>query len=391
MITFSEALDIVLRSARPLGTEPVAVADALQRVLAENLVSDIDMPPFNKSAMDGYACRRADLGDPMAVVETIPAGVVPQHPVEPRQCAKIMTGAQVPDGADCVFMVEYSEELDGGRVRFNGKSTKDNICIQGEDVRTGDAVLAKGQLIAAQHIALLAAVGCAQPLVSCRPSVGIIATGSELVCPSDTPTAGKIRDTNSSQLAAQAATMGLQPTVFGIAEDTEETLSAMIAQAQEACDVLLLSGGVSMGDFDLVPGVLRERGFELRFDRVAVKPGKPTTFGIAPTCVCFGLPGNPVSTFAIFEVVVKPFLYKMMGHDYRPPVVEMPLGVAISRRKTGRTAWIPVRRTEAGVVVPVEYHGSAHSQSLCRADGLIAVPHDVAEIPEGETVRVRQI
>ena len=391
MIAFSEALEIVLQSARPLGTERVPLADALQRVLAQDLVSDVDMPPFKKSAMDGYACRREDLAQPMTVVETIPAGVLPQQRIGPNQCAKIMTGAMVPEGADCVYMVEFSDDLDAGRVRFTGTNTRDNICLQGEDVCTGDIVLSAGQLIAPQHIALLAAAGCTQPLVSRRPNVGVIATGSELVEPSRTPAAGKIRDTNSSQLAAQVTAMGLQPTIFGIAEDTEERLTAMIAQAQEASDVLLLSGGVSMGDFDLVPGVLRTCGFELRFDRVAVKPGKPTTFGVAPTCVCFGLPGNPVSTFAILEVVVKPFLYKMMGHDYRPPVVDMPLGVAIRRRKTDRTAWMPVRRTELGVVLPVEYHGSAHSQSLCQADGLISVPHGVAEIPEGEIVRVRQI
>ena len=391
MIPFADALDIVLRSARPLGAERVALASALQRVLAEDIVSDVDMPPFNKSAMDGYACRKADLTVPMAVVETIPAGVVPQSPVGPEECAKIMTGAQVPKGADCVFMVEFSEQLDAGRVRFTGESTRDNICIQGEDVRRGDTVLHSGQLIAAQHIALLAAVGCSRPLVSRLPEVGVIATGSELVEPAGTPGAGKIRDTNSSQLAAQAASMGLRPTVYGIAADTEEVLDAMIGRAEEACDVLLLSGGVSMGDFDLVPGALRKRGFELQFDRVAVKPGKPTTFGIAPTCVCFGLPGNPVSTFAIFEVFVKPFLYRMMGHDYHPPVVDMPLGVAIARKKTKRTTWMPVRRTQSGVVLPVEYHGSAHSQSLCQADGLIALPHGVAEIPEGEVVRVRQI
>jgi molybdopterin molybdotransferase len=309
MIPFEEALRTVLDSARRLDTERVDITLSINRILAEDAKSDMDMPPFNKSAMDGYACRKADLANELEVVETIPAGYTPTKSIEANQCAKIMTGASVPQGADCVVMVEFTENPTDSSIRFVGETTDDNICLRGEDIKAGEVVLSKGTCIRPQHIAVLASVGCAQPVVSKRPRVGILATGDELVQPTSMPGPSQIRNSNSFQLTAQAESMGTVAKNYGIAKDTDKAIDKMFKEAVEENDVVLVSGGVSMGDFDLVPGIFKQNNINLLFEKVATKPGKPTVFGVAENIYCFGLPGNPVSTFVLFELLVKPFLY----------------------------------------------------------------------------------
>jgi len=391
MIPFEEALAIVLGAARPVEAETVGVLSALGRVLAQDVASDIDMPPFDKSAMDGYACRRADLGEELAVIETIAAGAPPAKPVRQAQCSKIMTGERVPEGADCVVMVEYTESSAEGKVRFTGEKTADNICRKGEDIRAGDLVLRKGEVITPAHVAVLATVGCVRPEVARRVQIGIITTGDEIVDPEETPRTSQIRNSNGYQLHAQVELMGGVPRYYGVAADTEESLDAALGPALSECDIVMLSGGVSMGDFDLVPGVLKASGVELLFEKIAVKPGKPTVFGTSEKALVFGLPGNPVSTFIQFETLVKPLVYRMMGHEFSPTSISMPLGEAVTRRNTARMSWLPVVFTDASSAVCVEYHGSAHSGAICTADGLLAVPIGVSEIEKGTIVRVRQL
>jgi len=391
MLAFEEALRMVLSSARGLAGERVGIDHAANRVLAEDVKSDMDIPPFNKSAMDGYACRRADLGHELQVVETIPAGAIPAQSVGPNQCAKIMTGSVVPEGADCVVMKEFVETLTQDSIRFAGQRTADNICYKGEDVRAGQVVLSKGTLLKPHHIAVLASVGRTRPLVSKRPSVGIIATGSELVDPASRPEASQIRNSNSVQLAAQAEAMGVPATDYGIAEDTEAAIDAMFKKAAGQNDVVIISGGVSVGDFDLVPGILKQNNIELLFESIAVKPGKPSVFGVSDSVYVFGLPGNPMSTFVQFEVLIKPFLYKLMGRDYKCPDIRLPLAEPIERRRTERRVWFPVAITEAGAIRLIEYHGSAHISSLSHADGLISVDPGVARLEKGTLVQVRLI
>jgi len=391
VISFEKALDIVLSSARPVGTERVDLTDAANRVLADDVKADMDMPPFNKSAMDGYACRRADLAATLTVVETIPAGFTPTKQIGPDQCAKIMTGGVVPQGANCVVMKEYVETPADSTIRFVGKETADNICRRGEDIKVGDIVLYKGTLLKPQHIAVLASIGYTRPKVSKIPKVGIVATGSELVDPASKPQPSQIRNSNSAQLAAQARSLGADVTDYGIALDTEDGIDDMLKEAIAHNDVVIVSGGVSVGDFDLVPGVLRDNGIKLLFESVAVKPGKPSVFGVSEKVYCFGLPGNPMSTFVQFEILIKPFLYKLMGHDYKYHDVRMPLEATVRRKKTDRKVWFPVVLTAGGAVKLIEYHGSAHISSLNCADGLISVDVGVAEVEKGTNVAVRLI
>ena len=396
MIPFSEALNTVISNIRVLDSERVALAKCAGGVLTKDIVSDVDMPPFDKSAMDGYACRRADLDQPLSVLEVIKAGSVPTRPVGSGECSKIMTGAMVPEGTDCVIMVEYTETADDGSVRFTGKDTRDNICLQGEDVRTGDTILHAGTLVGPQHIAMLAAVGCVEPSVARRPRVGVIATGDELVEPGVKPRPSQIRTTNGVQLCAQIERVGAIPVYCGIVQDTEKDTDRAVKRAIADNDVVLLSGGVSMGDFDFVPGVLRANGIEILFDAVAMKPGKPTVFGVSadqtvPRTYCVGLPGNPVSTFCQFELLVKPLLYGLMGHNYAPLEFMTPLATPFQRKRADREQWMPATLTRDGQAAPCEFHGSAHIAALSTATALLTVPTGVTSLDAGDPIRVRLI
>jgi molybdopterin molybdotransferase len=391
LLPFDKALEIVLGCVRQIGSERVDIARAVNRILAEDVESDIDMPAFDKSTRDGFACRRADLANELTIVESIRAGYVPKKTLGANQCSKIMTGSVVPPGADCVIMKEYVEMPVENTVRFVGKDTADNICKKAEDIKTGDIALRRGTLLQPQHVAVLASIGKTQPMVAKRPRIAVIATGDELVEPASRPRPAQIRNSNSFQLAAHVESTGSVAANYGVARDTTGDIDKIFKKAAERNNVVIFSGGVSVGDFDLVPGILRQNGIDLLFEKIAVKPGKPTVFGTSEKVYCFGLPGNPVSTFVMFEILVKPFLYKLMGHDYRSPNVQMPLGESLKRKKTIRQRWLPVAITETGTVKPVEYHGSAHISSLSGADGLVSMDVGMAEIEKGTIVPVRLI
>jgi molybdopterin molybdotransferase len=391
VLPFDKALETVLKSARQLDTEHIELRCALNRILADDVRSDMNIPPFNKSAMDGFACRRADLSNELTVVETIPAGYAPKKAIETNQCSKIMTGAMVPEGADCVIMKEYVEEAADNTIRFIGEKTSDNICRKAEDIRAGDVVLQKGIKLKPQHIAVLASVGNTQPLVAKRPNVAVIATGSELVDPKSKPSLSQIRNTNSFQLITQIENMGAVATNYGIAGDTANEIDAVFKKALKENDVVLVSGGVSVGDYDFVPGIFKQNNINMLFEKIAIKPGKPTVFGTSGKKYCFGLPGNPVSTFVLFELLTKPFLYKLMGFDYKSLNIQISLDEPLINKKAKKQRWLPVAITEKGTVRPVEYHGSAHINSLCGADGLVSMDVGVAEVKKGMSVNVRLI
>ncbi len=391
MITFEEAYRIVTSHAFPLERESVPLSEAAGRVLATPVKSDMDMPPWNKSAVDGYACHREELGRELTVLETVAAGVMPVRRVDPGTCSRIMTGAVVPDGADYVFMLEETEELQGGKVRFTGRPGNDNIARAGEDIRKGETVLPPGHYISPQHVGVMAAVGATRVTVTRRPAIGVISTGDELVEPEAIPTGAQIRNSNSSQLMAQIAGAGATGRYYGIAPDREEEVTGMIRSALAENDVVLVSGGVSFGDFDLVPRAIHALGLKMHFDQVAMQPGKPLTFCTGERKALFGLPGNPVSVFLQFEIMVKAFLDRMAGVTDEKPVLQMPLATAYSRKRAERLSWIPCIITSSGEAMPVEYHGSAHISALSRAWGVITIPRGQSWIQKGEMVSVRQI
>jgi molybdopterin molybdotransferase len=395
MILFEDALKTLLSRQFSIDNERVTLSDSLGRILAEDIFSDMDMPPFDKSAVDGYACRISDIvgtrhGVSLQLIEIIPAGAIPQKTVETGQCSKIMTGAMVPAGADCVIMVEDTEGAGDNLVRVTGKNTSKNICYRAEDIKCGEPVLQKGLQIGPAHVAVLASTGAVNPLVARLPRVGIISTGDELVEPGVPPGLAQIRNSNAWQLEAQVRAIPAQPNYYGIVPDEGPGLRRVIDLALANNDVVLLTGGVSMGDFDFVPAIMEEAGIEILFKKIAIQPGKPTVFGHRNNTFIFGLPGNPVSSFVIFEMMVKPFLKRMMGCTSLPPDFMLPMGTGYSRRKSDRKSLIPVIIRE-GAVFPVEYHGSAHINAYTVANGIMAIEIGITQVNKGEQVHVRPL
>lgn len=390
MIKLEKAIELAIENAVKFPVEKISLADAPGKVLAEEIVSDTDMPPFNKSAMDGFACRMEDISNTLEVIETIRAGSLPLKKIKQGTCARIMTGAPVPEGADCVVMVEYTEEAGKDKIRFTGEKTLKNICFRGEDMLKGDVLLRKGRIIGAADIAVMASAGYSDVSVSRQPVIGIAATGDELYPPGRELPEGGIRDSNSHQLDAQVGQTGLMTINKGIVKDTPEEISRVLEELGEKTDVILLTGGVSAGDYDLVPEQLEKAGYRKIFHKVAIKPGMPLWFGVKKGKYCFGLPGNPVSTFVQFEYVIKPFLYALMGADFKPVTIEMPLLKELKRKKSDRDSIIPVR-VQKDAVIPVEYHGSAHINALAGAGGFIKISGDREKIAKGERFDVRLI
>lgn len=326
VMTVEQARELVFERVRLLEPEEVSLLDALGRVLAADATSDIDVAPFDNSAMDGFALRAADTAGatasqpvPLDVIAHIGAGDdVAGIVVGPGQAARIMTGAAVPEGADAVVMVEFTAPLEGdggtgSRVAFRHEAAPgDHIRLRGEEVRAGDVVLSAGEVLGPAAIGLLAATGHATVSVRRRPRVAIISTGSELVEVAEKPGPGKIRNSNSYSIAAQVMAAGGIPVRYPIVPDEVAATREAFERAAAECDFIATSGGVSVGDFDYVKPVLEELG-ELAFCKVKMRPGNPQTLGSIRGVPFFGLPGNPTSTYVGFEIFVRPALRMMQG------------------------------------------------------------------------------
>ncbi len=391
MIQFEEALEIITRSANLLASENVRLESCLGRVLAADVYSDMDMPPFDKSAVDGYACRRADLDLELTVLETIPAGKVPSKYVGPGECSKLMTGGMLPEGADMVIMVEDAEVTGLETIRFVAVRSAPNFCLKAEDISLGEKVLYKGTLIRPQEIAILASVGCAAPEVYQQPVIGIISTGDELVEPDEIPVLSQIRNSNAYQLIAQAQLAGCKAKYFGIARDTEEATLQIIQQASLESEIVILTGGISAGDFDFVPSVIQQAGYDIKFRSLAVQPGKPVIFATKEDKYLVALPGNPVSSFVQFEMLVKHLIKLITGNTGQDMPLKIPMGTDYTRKRTTRKAFFPVYITTEGTALPLEYHGSAHIHSYIHAHGIATIEIGKNEICKGTLVNVRLV
>ncbi len=390
MLSFAAAHKTMLAHVRPLPTEEVPLDECAGRVLMTDISSDIDMPPFDKSAMDGYACRRADLPGPLRVLGSIPAGCVTDLVLEPGTCVEIMTGAPLPHEADCVVMVEHVR-TDGDTIVRVQASGADNICRRAEDIATGQVVLRTGTLLGPAEVAVLAGAGATRVPVARRVRVGVLATGSELVTIDQLPSGAHIRDSNSHQLIAQLQTLGADAWRLGIVADEREMILAALATARRECDLVICSGGVSMGNLDLVPELLEASGFDLCFDSVAMQPGRPTVFGDTGDCYCCGLPGNPVSTFVVTELLLRPFIYALAGHAWYPRWHRSVLAVDVERRNARRQSALPVVWRDPLHVEPVAYHGSAHIHAYTAAQGLLILPIGTARLSAGSEIDVRSL
>jgi molybdopterin molybdotransferase len=400
MISVDEALQRVLAAATGRGlltAEPIDLRGAAGRILRETMTADRDLPPFTRSAMDGYALRAADTAGAavtLEVIEEIPAGSEPKHTVGPGQASRVMTGAALPAGADAVQMVEQTATLEGARVRIlSSVAPGEHVRRAGEDLAKGSLLLAEGTLLGAAQIGLLASAGRARVVVSRRPRVAIIPTGDELVGVEQEPGPSRIRESNGHTLEVLVAMAGGEPRLHGIAPDDLDELIRRIGDALRECDVLLLSGGVSMGDYDLVGRALAALGCRPIFDRVAIQPGKPLFFGRSGArgeILVFGLPGNPVSTIVDFLIFARPALRCLMGSQrWLDRTVAARLLDPI-RRKPGRRAYLCAaleEETEDPTVRLIPSTGSADMVALSQANALAIIPEQIGVLEAGVTVR----
>ncbi|MCX6356666.1 MAG: molybdopterin molybdotransferase MoeA, partial [Candidatus Aureabacteria bacterium] len=324
MITIARATRAILNSIKAPTSAVVPLEDALGLVLSKSVSAPNDIPPFTNSAMDGYAVRAADTRaasprTPVAlrVIEDVPAGRVPRRAVMRGNAARIMTGAPLPKGADAVLQVEYAEERRGTVLCRLPVRRGANVRRAGEDIRKGQRALARGAILRPQELGMLAAVGVPHVPVFSRPRVAILATGSELIHPSRTPGPGQIRNCNSYSLIGLVRKYGAVPVDLGIVPDIPSLLRRKLREAA-GCDIIITSGGVSVGTHDLVKRILIEVGGKMKFWQVCMKPGKPLAFGLIRGKPVFGLPGNPVSVIVSFEMFVRPAILSMMGMPAGP-------------------------------------------------------------------------
>jgi molybdenum cofactor synthesis domain-containing protein len=394
MITVDDALDIVLGRVSPLDPETIGLESASGRILAQDIYSDIDLPPFDRARMDGYALRSEDIIDApvrLKLIGEIAAGSEFSGRVERGQAVKIFTGAPVPEGADAVQKVEVTEP-DGEYVLINEAVKKGQfITPRSSEVGSGTLVAERGREIGPPEMAVLASFGYSQVKVGRRPRVAVISTGSELVAVTSKPEGAQIRNSNSYSIASYASRAGAVVDNLGTVEDSTRATLDALAKAAERRDVVITSGGVSMGDYDLVKAALNEMGARIYFDKVIIRPGKPIVFAQFNETYFFCLPGNPVSTSVTFNVFARPALRLLQG-DGSPLLSTLRARLAGAiKDSSSRRSYLPARlfiEDGEAVVESLKWAGSSDLVAFMRANALIVVPEETHEIEGGEMVDV---
>ena len=387
MLSFEEASSILRAAAQPVQrSECVEILDALGRVLSESVSAGLDVPPADNSAMDGYAVRVADIvpGNSLSVSQRIPAGSVPL-PLLPGTAARIFTGAQIPYGADAIVMQERCV-VDGEQVRFALlPQAGENIRRAGEDIREGSLVLAAGTLLRSQELGLLASIGVAQLTVFKRLRVAVFFTGDELRMPGEPLATGQIYNSNRFVLRGLLSEMGCEIVDLGIVRDDLQATRQALRQAAQDADLIITCGGVSVGEEDHVKAAVEAEG-ALESWRVAIKPGRPLAFGRVGETPFVGLPGNPVSSFVTFQMLVRPYVRRMQGWP-ASPAVALPMRADFAWKKsTPVREFLRVRRNETGGLDLFPNQGSGVLTSCTWADGLVENPPETLIAP-GDTVR----
>ena len=392
MIPYEQALKLILNNAKKLPFEKTIIDDSVGRILMENIYSTMEMPPFNKSAMDGYAVKAADLKDsPVTLtnIGLIEAGQLFRRSAKKGHCVKIMTGAALPEGTDTVVMVEDTR-MSGNQVEIRRKGKRgENVCIQGEDMRKGQKLLDKGAILSTSDVALLATTGRRYVKVIRKPKVAVLNTGGEIIPAGGTLRKRQIYNSNGPQFLALLKSDRIDPNFLGIAKDRPDDLMRSIQKGLEY-DVLLISGGVSMGDYDIVPDVLKKLRVRTIFHGVKTKPGRPLLFGKRKNTIVFGVPGNPVSNFFAYHAYIRPALIKMQGsNDFDLKFNEGSLRKSF-KNKPGRRNFVLVKVVKKKMeyhLTPTWAHGSADILALSKADGFMVVDEQTHIVKVGEKVK----
>ena len=398
MIPVAEAVRLVVAQTEPLAAERVGLGEALGRVLAEDVFADTDLPPFDRAQMDGYAVRSDDLRETPArlrVVGEAAAGSGWRGTVQAGEAVRIMTGAPLPAGADSVQQVEVTREEENGNFVLIERATEPGqfYVPRASEIREGARVLEAGEEIGAARMAVLASFGYAEVPVRGRPRVAVLATGTELVPVGEKPGEDQIRDSNSYSLAAYARLAGADVERLPFAGDDPELLRAEIERAAARADLLVLSGGVSMGRYDFTKAALHALGAELFFERVALRPGKPTVFARLPGgALVFGLPGNPVSVSVTFNLFARTALRVMQGASRPEPFEETAVVSRPARGAAERESYLPAAlSTDAEGRLraePLKWGGSSDFVAFARAEALVVVPAGVKLVEPGSVVKV---
>ncbi|CVH77808.1 Molybdopterin molybdenumtransferase [Coriobacteriaceae bacterium CHKCI002] len=402
MISLEEARALVLSHVRPLPVETVPVLEAVGRVAATDLASDIDIAPFAHSAMDGFAVRASELAEAstespveLDVIAEVAAGDVFEGVIGAGQCVRIMTGAPLPADADAVVKYEVVDAVSGdgkpgSRVAFRAPAdARANVREAGEEARAGEVVVGRGEVVGTAGVGFLASCGITEVPTYRRPRVAVIAIGSELVAPTEVPAPGKIRNSNSYALAACAQAAGAVPVVLPIVEDTHEALAAAVRDAAASYDFVVTSGGASNGDFDFIKPVVEELG-QLLMTTVNMRPGKAQTFGLVDGTPVFGLPGNPAAAYVGFEMIVRPALRKMQGFSrFERPVVKARLSTDAKKRDPRRIFLrSTLSKNEAGdyVVTPAKNQSSGLFGPIQRSNCMAILPEGLESRTAGSVV-----
>ena len=402
MISLEEARALVLSHVRLLPVETVPVLEAVGRVAAADLASDIDIAPFAHSAMDGFAVRASELAEAspespveLDVIAEVAAGDVFEGVIGAGQCVRIMTGAPLPADADAVVKYEVVDAVSGdgkpgSRVAFRAPAdARANVREAGEEARAGEVVVGRGEVVGTAGVGFLASCGITEVPTYRRPRVAVIAIGSELVAPTEVPAPGKIRNSNSSALAACAQAAGAVPAVLPIVEDTHEALAAAVRDAAASYDFVVTSGGASNGDFDFIKPVVEELG-QLLMTTVNMRPGKAQTFGLVDGTPVFGLPGNPAAAYVGFEMIVRPALRKMQGFSrFERPVVKARLSTDAKKRDPRRIFLRSTLSKDAAggyVVTPAKNQSSGLFGPIQRSNCMAILPEGLESRTAGSVV-----
>jgi molybdenum cofactor synthesis domain-containing protein len=399
MISIVQAINLIRQKTHPLGTEDIRISDALNRVLAEDIIADSDLPPFDRAQMDGYAVRADDVANIPArlrIVGESAAGAGWHHEMKAGEAVRIMTGAPVPVGADAVQQVELTREVDRNAIVeiLTPVEVGRSIVNRAAEIKAGETVLRAGDDINAAMIATLASFGYSEVKVGQRPRVAVMATGSELVDVDKKPARDQIRDSNNYTIAAYATLAGASVERLPLAGDDTEGLKRQIRAAAERSDVLITSGGVSMGVYDFTKAALKELGAEIYFERVALRPGKPTVFARLGNTLIFGLPGNPVSVAVTFNLFARTALRAMQGA--KEPVLKEETAVLARDLKGSldRESYLPalLRTDDNGTLLaePLKWGGSSDFVAFARATALVNVPAGVT-LEKGQAVKVTRL
>lgn len=398
MIAVEKALKIILRGARLMGTEKALILEAQKRVIAENIYAGRNIPPADNSAMDGYALRSSDTKGAtkknpvrLKIAEEIPAGKIPRRKIGAGEAARIMTGAMIPAGADTVLRQENTKRDGGEIVVFAPVAKKTDIRFAGEDVRRGKLVIPKFSILGAAQLGMLASLGQKLVNVYKRPRVAVVATGNELVDINTNPPPGKIVNSNSYSLAALVKDCGGIPIILGITRDNKKDIKRIFTKALKA-DLIISSGGVSVGDYDLVKDIMAEMGNSMRFWQVAMRPGRPLAFGAIKGVPLFGLPGNPVSSMVSFEQFVRPYLLKIQGRrNIFRPVIQAASENGLEKKAGVKNFLRAVVRKEKGgyIAATTGDQGSGILKSMVAANALIVLEEKVTKVKKGEMMQVQ--